>query len=51
MLIVFSGKLNVSLCGCLYLHPNTDTAKFIEYIESTLTKIDKNKYAVFLMGH
>ena len=38
------------LCGCLYRHPNTDTAKFMEYIESTLTKIDKNKYAVFLMG-
>ena len=38
------------LCGCLYQHPNTDTAKFMEYIESTLTKIDKNKYAVFLMG-
>ena len=38
------------LCGCLYRHPNTDTAKFMEYIESTLTKIDKNKYAVFLIG-
>ena len=38
------------LYGCLYRHPNADTAKFMEYIESTLTKIDKNKYAVFLMG-
>ena len=38
------------LCVCLYRHPNTDTAKFMEYIESTLTKIDQNKYAVFLMG-
>ena len=25
------------LCGCLDEHPNTDTAKFMEYIESTLT--------------
>ena len=38
------------LCGCLYRHLNTDTAKFMEYIESTLTQIDQNKYAVFLMG-
>ena len=38
------------LCGCLYRHPNTDTAKFMEYTESTLTKVDKNKYAVFFMG-
>ena len=43
-------KGNNFLCGCLYQHQNTDTAKFMEYIESTLTKIDKNKYAAFLMG-
>ena len=29
------------LCVCLYRHPNTDTAKFMEYIEPTLTKMDK----------
>ena len=34
----------------MYRHPNTESAKFIEYIESTCSKIDCNKYEVFLMG-
>ena len=38
------------LCGCVYRHPNTDAEKFLGYIESTLSKFDKNKYHVFLMG-
>ena len=38
-------KGNNFLCDSLYRHPNTDTATFMEYIESTPTKIDKNKYA------
>ena len=42
-------KKNI-ICGCTYRHPNTDSVKFIEYIESTLSKIDCNKYEVFLMG-
>ena len=34
----------------IYRHPNTDSIQFIEYIESTLSKIDCNKYEVFRMG-
>ena len=34
----------------IYRHPNTDSVQFIEYIESTLSKIDCNKYEVFRMG-
>ena len=42
-------KKNI-ICGCIYRHPNTNSVQFIEYIESTLSKIDRNKYEVFLMG-
>ena len=42
-------KKNI-ICGCIYKHPNTDSVKFIKYIESTLSKTDCNKYDVFLMG-
>ena len=38
------------ICGCIYRHPNTDSVKFTEYIESTLSEIDCNKYDVFFMG-
>ena len=38
------------LCGCIYRHPNTDISHFIEYMEATLSKINKKKYNVFLMG-
>ena len=38
------------ICGCIYRHPNTDPTKFLEYIESTISKIDCNKYEIFLMG-
>ena len=38
------------LCGCIYRHPNTDISHFIEYMEATLFKINKNKHNVFLMG-
>ena len=30
--------------------PHTDTENFLGYIESTLSRFDKNKYRVFLMG-
>ena len=33
---------NIVVC-CAYRHPDTDTSKFIEYFESALSKIDKNK--------
>ena len=42
-------KKNI-ICGCIYRHPNTDSVKFIEYTESTLSKTDCNKYEVILMG-
>ena len=38
------------LCGCIYRHPDTDIIHFIEYMEATLSKINKNKYNVFFMG-
>ena len=38
------------LCGCAYRPPNSDISNFIEYVESTFTKFNKNKYNVFLMG-
>ena len=38
------------LCGCVYHHPNTDSNNFLEYLEKTFSKINKNKYDIFLMG-
>ena len=38
------------LCGCAYRHPNTDSNNFLEYLEKTFAKINKNKYDIFLMG-
>ena len=38
---------NIVVC-CAYRHPDTDTSKFIEYFESTLSKIDKNKIICIL---
>ena len=37
------------ICRCIYRHPNTDPTKFLEYIESTISKIDCNKYEIFFM--
>ena len=37
-----NNKNNI-ICGCIYGHPNTDSVKFIEYIEFTFSKIDCNK--------
>ena len=39
-------KKNI-ICGCIYRHPNTDSFKFIEYIESNFFKIDCKKYEVW----
>ena len=33
-----------------YRHPNSDISNFIEHVESTFTKFNKDKYNVFLMG-
>ena len=33
---------NIVIC-CAYRHPDTDTTTFIEYLETTLSKVDKNK--------
>ena len=38
------------LCGCAYRDPNSDISNFIEYVESTFTKFNKDKYNMFLMG-
>ena len=34
----------------MYRHPNTDAENFLGHIESTLSRFDKNKYHVLLMG-
>ena len=33
---------NIVICFA-YMHPDTDATKFIEYLEATLSKVDKNK--------
>ena len=35
-------KKNI-ICRCIYRYPNTYPTKFLEYIESTISKIDFNK--------
>ena len=37
------------ICGCIYRHPKIDPTKFLVYVESTISKIDCNKYEIFLM--
>ena len=39
---------NIVVCRS-YRHPDTDVTKFIEYLESVLSKVDKNKI-VCVMG-
>ena len=39
---------NIVIC-CAHRHPDTDTNKFIEYLEATLSKVDKNKI-ICVMG-
>ena len=41
---------NIMCGGCIYRHPNRDPNKFFKYIENTLSKIDKNKHQIFIMG-
>ena len=33
---------NIVIC-CAHWHPDTDASKFIDYLEFTLSKVDKNK--------
>ena len=35
-------RKNIVMC-CAYRHPDTDNTKFIEYLEATLSKVDKSK--------
>ena len=39
---------NIIVC-CAYRHPDTDASKFIEYLESTLSKLDKNNLIKFVL--
>ena len=39
---------NIVIC-CVYRHPDTNASKFTVYLESTLSKIDKNKI-ICIMG-
>ena len=38
------------LCCCVYRHPNTDTKKFIGYMDNVLSKISKTNKLIFVMG-
>ena len=38
------------LCGCMGCHPSSNVESFLGHIESTLSRFDKNKYHVLLMG-
>ena len=38
------------LCCCLYRHPSTDMSSFIDYINLTLEKVQKENKIVFMMG-
>ena len=40
---ISTGTKRKNIVCCAYKHPDTDVRKFIEYLESTLSKIDKNK--------
>ena len=32
------------LCSCVYRHPNTDVTSFTQYMETTFTEMNKDKY-------
>ena len=38
------------MCGCVYRHPNTDVGNLLGYTESTLSRFDKNKHHVIVVG-
>ena len=38
------------LCGCFYRHPNTDVSNFMDYLESTFSQVNQQKYQVFVLG-
>ena len=42
-------KCKNSIVCCVYKHPDTDANKFIEYLELTLSTLDKNKI-ICIMG-
>ena len=39
-----------SLCGCIYRHPSSNVTELVEYVETTLTKLNNKNYDIFLMG-
>ena len=38
------------LFGCVYRHPDTDVTSFTQYLETTFTEMNKDKYNIFVMG-
>ena len=38
------------MCGCIYRHPNTDVEKFIQYLDTVVSKAKIERRLVFLMG-
>ena len=39
------------ICCCAYWHPDTDTSKFIDYMESTFSKIENKNRIICVIGH
>ena len=38
------------LCCCVYRHPNTDTKRFIDYVDNVLLKLSKTNKLIYVMG-
>ena len=39
------------ICCCVYTHPNTDQDKFLQYLDSSIQKVAKEKKDLYIMGH
>ena len=38
------------LCCCVYRHPHTDQDKFLQYLDSSIEKVAKEKKDLYIMG-
>ena len=38
------------LCSCVYRHPNTDQDKFLQYLDSSMQKMAKEKKDLYIIG-
>ena len=45
-----NAKSSNILCCCAYRHPNTDSEKFTEYMDMTMSKLSKENKLIFVLG-